>query len=127
MTQPEVEIWDLWYPKAAATGIPFARSRIVPQEVVLVHAAPESLTVTVRSEDGAVKAEGEDLKATRESPMTRLLCMGGKVVREDAWPEAGDIGRIVILPGGEAGVLRSWWHAEDHSEWRWEVEFYNHK
>jgi hypothetical protein len=32
----------------------------------------------------------------------------------------------VILPGGEAGILKSWWHADDHSEWRWQIEFYNH-
>ena len=37
-----------------------------------------------------------------------------------------DLGRLVILPGGEAGILKSWWHADDHSEWRWQLEFYNH-
>ena len=122
-----MEEWDLWYPKSAATGISFARSRIDSQEEVLVHAAPEWLTVTVRTADGTVKAQGQDLKATQESPMTRLRCSGGKIEREDIWPGEADIGRIVLHPGGEAGVLRSWWHAPDKSEWRWEVEFYNHK
>ena len=36
-----------------------------------------------------------------------------------------DIGRVVILPGGEAGILKSWWNADDRREWRWQVEFYN--
>jgi hypothetical protein len=31
-----------------------------------------------------------------------------------------------MLPGGETGELKQWWHAEDKSEWRWTVEFYNH-
>jgi hypothetical protein len=25
------------------------------------------------------------------------------------------------------GHLRSWWNAPDHDEWRWSVEFYNHR
>jgi hypothetical protein len=46
---------------------------------------------------------------------------------EDGWPSQEDLGRLVILPGGEAGILKAWWHAEDQSEWRWQVEFYNHR
>ena len=42
---------------------------------------------------------------------------------EDGWPTQSDIGRVVRLPGGEAGILKSWWHADDYSEWRWQVEF----
>jgi hypothetical protein len=49
------------------------------------------------------------------------------VQREDIWPRPTDLGSIVLLPGGEAGVLKAWWHADDHSEWRWQVEFYNRK
>jgi hypothetical protein len=30
-----------------------------------------------------------------------------------------------MLPGGEVGILKSWWNAPDHKEWRWQVEFYN--
>jgi len=36
-------------------------------------------------------------------------------------------GAAIILPGGEVGILRSWWNAADGSEWRWQVEFYNHR
>jgi hypothetical protein len=31
----------------------------------------------------------------------------------------------VILPGGEVGILKAWWNAEDRKEWRWHVELYN--
>jgi hypothetical protein len=127
MDKQQPEVWDLWYPKAGATGISFARSRIDPVDVVLVHAVPEVLSVTIRNEDGTVKAEGQDLKMNADTPMTRLRCVGGKVEREDIWPEEGDLGQIVLLPGVEAGVLQDWWHAPDHSEWRWQVEFYNHR
>ena len=58
--------------------------------------------------------------------MTRLRRTGRDVVREDGWPEKEDIGRPVILPGGEVGILKEWWNAADGSEWRWSVEFYNH-
>jgi hypothetical protein len=127
MNEKPVEVWDLIYPKAGATGIPFARGRIEAQEVILVHAAPEVLTVQVFTGDGALKAQGEDLRAQAETPITRLTCSAGKIEREDIWPKADSVGLIVLLPGGEAGVLKSWWHAPDHSEWRWTVEFYNHK
>jgi hypothetical protein len=33
----------------------------------------------------------------------------------------------VVLPGGEVGILLAWWNAEDGSEWRWQVEFYNQR
>jgi hypothetical protein len=48
------------------------------------------------------------------------------ISREDRWPAAADVGAVVILPGGEAGELKSWWNADDGSAWRWQVEFYNH-
>jgi hypothetical protein len=121
------QVWDLWYPKAAATGISFARSRIDGAPVLLVHSAPPVLSVTVRGDDGQVLAEGEDLEATADTPMTRLTRRDNRVEREDIWPVDGDLGRLVILPGGECGALRAWWHADDHSEWRWQVEFYNHR
>lgn len=127
MSENTMETWELWYPKAAAAGLSFSRSEIDPQDTVLVHAAPDSLTVIVRGADGALKAEGEDLPATQDSPMARLRCAGGKIEREDVWPTAEDIGRIVLLPGGEAGVLLEWWNAPDKSEWRWKIEFYNQK
>ena len=124
--QNNLEMWDLWYPKGAATGLSFARCLIDPQTTVLVHAAPEWLSVTVRT-GGELTAEGTDLESTLDSPMTRLRIVGGKVEREDIWPTQEDIGCVVLLPGGEAGILKSWWHSDDQSEWRWDISFYNQK
>jgi hypothetical protein len=56
-----------------------------------------------------------------------LTIRGDGVEREDLWPDDEDHGRPVMLPGGEVGILLSWWNAEDGSEWRWQVEFYNHR
>ena len=121
-----VQTWELWYPAAAATGMEFARGRIDPTDVLWVHAAPERLAVTVREGDDRVIARGEDLR--REGsylPMTRLTLEGSEVRREDRWPADADLGALVILPGGEVGVLTAWWNAPDGSAWRWSVEFSN--
>ena len=120
------QVWELWYPEAGATGLPVARASIDPTEAVWLHATPPVLSVTVREGDTVI-AKGRDLQ--REGPrlpMTRLSIVDGEVRREDRWPQDSDLGAVVILPGGEAGILTSWWHAPDESEWRWQLEFYNH-
>ena len=122
----KIEFWDLWYPKAAATGVPFARGRLDSTDVLLVHAPPPVLTVEVRDEQGNRLAMGVDLPQTGDRPIARLTRRGDEITREDLWPTAEDIGSLVILPGGEVGELLEWWNAEDGSEWRWQVEFYNH-
>jgi hypothetical protein len=125
-----VEVWDLWYPQAGATGISFCRSRVDAAAAatgVLVHAAPRVLSVTVRDGDGRVVAEGTDLERREEGPMSYLVRDGDTITLRDGWPTDDDVGRLVLLPGGEAGVLKSWWHADDRSEWRWQVEFSNHR
>lgn len=122
-----VHTWDLWYPDAAARGLPFARGRLDATGALLVHAAPPVLDVAVRDDEGRLLAEGEGLQRTAERPMARLTMQEDRVEREDLWPEDGDIGRPVILPGGEVGILLEWWNAADGSEWRWRVEFYNHR
>jgi hypothetical protein len=127
MANERTETWDLWYPEAAATGLPFARSRIDGAEVLLVHAAPPVLSVWVRDAGGQVVAGGEDLAATDDTPITRLTRRDGRIEREDIWPGSEDIGRLVILPGGEAGTMVKWHNADDHSEWRWQIELYNRK
>lgn len=123
------ETWDLWFPPAGATGISFARSRVdheVAGDRLLVHAAPPVLTVAVRDDHGVLAAQGQDLRRGQPGPMSYLVRRGESITLEDGWPTDDDLGRLVILPGGEAGILRSWWHADDHAEWRWQVEFYNH-
>ena len=126
MTRPQT--WEIYYPEAAATGLEIARARIDPTDVVWLHAAPPALAVTVREGDDRIIARGEPLR--REGPylpMTRLERRGDQVVRTDRWPTDADAGAVVSLPGGEAGILKSWWNASDGSEWRWVVEFFNRR
>lgn len=120
-------IWDLWYPNAASQGLPIARGRLDETDVLLVHAAPDILDVDVRDDDGRLLARGQALPRTADRPLARLTRQDNHIIREDLWPEEADIGRPVILPGGEVGILLAWWNAEDGSEWRWRVEFYNHR
>ena len=122
------QTWELYYPEAAATGVELARARIAPTDVVWVHAAPPVLAVTVREGDDRVIARGEPLaRVGPYVPMTRLARRGDAIVREDRWPTDADLGAVVILPGGEAGILKGWWNATDGSEWRWTVEFANRR
>jgi hypothetical protein len=123
----EQEIWDLWFPNAGAQGLPFGRGRMDHVDAALVHAAPQSLRVEVRDDAGRLLAYGDQLQRTADRPMARLRRTGASITREDLWPAAEDIGRPVILAGGEIGILRAWWNAEDGSEWRWQLEFYNHR
>jgi hypothetical protein len=127
MAEP-TETWDLWFPGPGATGLPFARSRVNPkdaQDRVLVHAAPQKLNVTVRDAEGVVVAKGDGLERHQPGPMSFLVRRGAAITLEDGWPTDADIGRLVLLPGGEAGILKAWWNAPDRREWRWQVEFYN--
>ncbi|HEX8939011.1 MAG TPA: hypothetical protein VF763_02520 [Candidatus Limnocylindrales bacterium] len=119
------QIWDVWYPKAAAAGLLVLRSVVDPVETVLVHALGDVVTVEVADADGRRIARGQDLRRTQDSPMARLRIQNGSVSREDVWPTEADLGSIVLLPGGEAGRLLAWWHADDHRAWRWQVEFFN--
>ena len=128
MANDNLQTWELWFPNAAANGLLFARCRIDSTDVIWVHSAPPNLAVVVRNADDSVVARGEALERTGEAtPMTRLRWDGGSVTREDRWPNDTDLGATVVLPGGEAGTLQTWWNAEDHSEWRWQAEYYNHR
>ena len=120
-----MQTWDLWYPKAASTGLAFARGQLDDTDVLLVHASPEYVTVEVRDDNGQRIAFGADLQRTQQTPIARLTRRGASIEREDIWPSPDDVGRPVILPGGEVGILKAWWHADDHKEWRWQIELYN--
>ncbi len=126
-TQAAPQTWDLWIPDAGARGVSFARGRLDPHTSILVHAAPEQLDVAVRDDAGTRLAQGQSLKRTLDSPMARLTRSGERITREDLWPTEADYGTPVILAGGEIGILQFWWNAADHSEWRWRLEFYNHR
>ena len=123
----ELHLWDLWIPDVGATGVAFARGRLKPTDVLLVHAASEKLNVEVRSMDGSLVARAENLVRTLNSPMARLRIQGNAISREDLWPTEADYGTPVILAGGEVGILQYWWNDPRQQEWRWRVEFYNHR
>src|SRR5437870_7686799 len=110
MPAKDIQIWDLWIADVGATGISFARGRLDPIDVMIVHAAPEKLNVEVRNSEGSVIARGENLSRTSNSPMARLRRQGDKIVREDFWPTEADYGTLVIVAGGEVGTLQKWWN-----------------
>lgn len=128
MANSKLETWELWFPNAGPNGLYFARARIDPTDVLWVHSAPPTIAVSVRDERDETVARAEPLERRGpQLPMTRLSRRGDVVEREDRWPGESDLGAPVLLPGGEVGILLSWWNAADESEWRWQVEFYNHR
>jgi hypothetical protein len=118
-------IWELRNPDGGMLGMEFARGLAAATDVMLAHALPERVTVTVTDTDGTRVAHGEELAHPETTPIARLRVVGDRVERENVWPDDSDLGTPVILPGGEIGILLSWWHAEDHKAWRWRVEFSN--
>jgi hypothetical protein len=118
-------IWELRNPDGGAQGLEFAKARMGDHRVVLVHAAPSRLNVVVRTVNEVLIAIGTDLHAEGETPISRLALDDLRIVRENVWPAEEDLGLPVILPGGEVGILRSWWNAEDRSAWRWTLELSN--
>ena len=117
--------WWLRNPDGGMLGMEFAYAVLAATDVVLAHALPEKVDVTVRDADGGLVARGEGLAGGESRPMARLRVRDGAVERVNLWPTDEDLGRPVILPGGEVGILQQWWNAEDGSEWRWQVEFHN--
>jgi hypothetical protein len=117
--------WQLRNPDGGMLGLEFAYARTACCDVVLAHALPQRVEVVVRDGTDRVVAKGEALAGDADTPMARLTLDRGAVRRENIWPGPADLGRPVILPGGEVGELCAWWNAEDGSEWRWRVEFSN--
>ncbi len=121
-----METWDIWSTDGASQGLSFALGKMDAADVAWVHSPPETLRVEVRGEDGTRRAFADGVRREGERlPMCRLRIEGSTVQREEAWPSEVDMGVPVILPGGEIGIIRSWWNAPDHKEWRWTVEFSN--
>ena len=92
---------------------------------MLVHAAPTRLDVEVLANGEHLIAIGRDLRpgdGDGDTPMTRLVIDGTRVLRSQLWPEDADLGSVVLLPGGEAGVLQSWATDPDRSSWTWSLE-----
>src|SRR3989440_8886319 len=104
LPESETVLWDLWYPEAGATGVPFARGRLNPTDVLWIHAAPPTLEVAVRTAGGRVVATGESLiRSGPRFPMTRLWLDGAQVRRGEPGPKAAEPGQLVIFPAREDG------------------------
>ncbi|MHB8510178.1 MAG: DUF7712 family protein [Candidatus Dormibacteria bacterium] len=122
-----MQTWEIWFPAAAANGLLVARARVDPANVMWLHAAPELIAVLVREGEESIIARADELHRDGPYlPMTRLQRRDRSITREDRWPGDSDLGALVLLPGGEVGTLTSWWNADDGSEWRWQIELYNH-
>ena len=127
MPMKEVQVWDLWVPDIGSQGLSFARGRLNATDVMLVHAPSDKLDVEVRNGEGLLLAKGSSLQRTADTPMARLFRQRDKITREDIWPAAADNGTSVIVADGEVGILQSWWNDPEQQEWRWRLEFYNHR
>jgi hypothetical protein len=121
-----VLIWEVRNPDGGQTGLEFARARMEKHDHVLGHALPERVDVDVTDEDGTLVARARELSHEAVTPMSRLDVVDGGIERANVWPDDTDLGKPVSLPGGEVGILREWWNADDHSEWRWTIELSNH-
>ena len=109
-------------------GLEFARATTAGDlTTVFVHAAPRTLEVEVRADDGTTVARGTAERDGDYTPMTLLTLDGGTVRRAEVWPADEQLGTTVLLAGGEAGILLRWENADDLSWWRWAVEFSNHE
>jgi hypothetical protein len=121
------EIWDLWFPEAAAQGLLFARGRLAATNLLLAHAAPANLRVDVVDDAGKLLARGTNLGRTAETPIALLSRRNGRIERKDIWPSERELGLPVILAGGEVGILTAWWNDPEQRTWRWSIELFNHK
>lgn len=120
-------LWNLRSNDGGMTGLEFARCLTAGGHGrALVHAAPAKLSVEVATTDGEQVARGDTPRDGDYSPMTLLTLLDGKVTRSEIWPTEEHVGLPVLLSGGEVGLLRRWENADDHSWWRWTVEFSNH-
>jgi hypothetical protein len=106
-------------------GLEVARGRSGEHDVMLAHAMPERIDITLTDAHGRVIASGHDLRHEAVTPITRLTLERDTIRRENVWPSDADLGLPVILPGGEIGLLTAWWNADDGSEWRWSIELHN--
>jgi hypothetical protein len=104
-----LEVWDLWFPDAGATGIAFARSRVDDQR-------PKTgcWSMPPTHPRGRRARPGRQADRPRPGAGTRPIRadeLPGPPERQhpagDGWPTLEDLGRLVILPGGEAGILQA--------------------
>jgi hypothetical protein len=116
-------VWNLRGSDGGAAGLEFARATVEVADTILVHSAPSVLDVEVFENGERLIAVGKALRASEDTPMTRLTVDGVRVLREQVWPADVDRGSIVVLPGGEAGRLESWATDPQRRRWVWSVQF----
>jgi hypothetical protein len=120
--------WSIRTRDGAMNGLEFSRCTTAGGFTrALIHAAPARAAIEVTTEDGQVVARGDADRHAEYSPMTLVELGDGEIRRTEIWPEEEHLGLMVLLAGGEAGILKAWQHAEDHSWWQWSLEFSNHK
>jgi hypothetical protein len=119
--------WNVRSRDGGMNGLEFARCTTAGGFTrVLIHAAPAQASVEVISDDGQAVVRGNCDRESDYSPMTELTLDDSGLRRAEIWPDESHLGLPVLLPGGEVGILTAWQHADDHSWWRWSVEFSNH-
>lgn len=119
--------WSIRSRDGAMNGLEFTRATTAGGFTrVLVHAAPGTAEVEIRAEDDRLVARADLDREGEYSPMTLLELDAGELHREEIWPDDSLLGLVVLIAGGEAGVLQRWEHSPDRSWWRWVVEFSNH-
>jgi hypothetical protein len=121
----DLHTWEIRNPDGGMLGLEFAKGRMAAHTEVLSHALPERVDIEVRDGSGTCVASAQGLAGGGSTPMARLAIVGEAITRENVWPVDEDLGKPVILPGGEIGMLRSWWNAEDGSQWTWTIELHN--
>ncbi len=89
-------------------------------------AAPGQAMIEVVDANDSLIARADLERRGEYSPMTLIELDPPVLRRSEVWPTAAMYSLPVLLAGGEAGILQRWHHAEDHSWWRWSVEFSNH-
>lgn len=119
--------WNVRSNDGAMNGLEFARCTTAGGlDRVLIHAAPSQAAIEIIDGDDRVVARANLDRSGEYRPMTLVERNGSRLRRSEVWPAEEHYGLPVLLSGGEAGILQAWQHAEDHSWWRWSLEFSNH-
>lgn len=119
--------WNVRSNDGAMNGLEFARCTTAGGlDRVLIHAAPGQAAIEIIDGDDRLVARASLDRSGEYRPMTLVERDGSTLRRSEVWPTEEHYGLPVLLAGGEAGILQAWQHAEDHSWWRWSLEFSNH-
>ncbi len=119
--------WNIRSNDGAMNGLEFARCTTAGGfSRALIHAAPSKAKIEIIDGDDQLVARADLERSGEYSPMTLVEIDGRALRRSEVWPTEDFYGLPVLLAGGEVGILQGWQHAEDHSWWRWSVEFSNH-